>query len=329
MSIDSDKAESDKSAATAPRRRSWLRSVALHAVILLAWLVGIEAFLRIADFRDLRLIPDQYRLPHQHDSELGWLPVPNTVTRTGVRINSLGLRDIEPEPAGRPTILFVGDSFLYGLGVRDDERFTDRLRRDLTGFRIVNAGVAAYGTDQQYLLMRRLWPKLEPKVLVLIVCVDNDHADNSTSSSHGHTFKPYLANVGGEWKFQNIPVPRPHTWYYYNTWLGQRVALARLAVEAYTHIRYPRVIVPDPTSRLVGMMRDFARERGAKFLVGLQHHDRALEPFLIAENIPYTRLGDAEIIRGDDHWSPRGHVTVANRLKALFAAEGVVAPAKP
>jgi hypothetical protein len=323
MSIDGNSPAAGKATSCA-RAASWPRGIVFHLLIIVLCLVSTEVFLRVIDWRDLRLRPEEVRLPHRHDPELGWALIPNKVAIDGTRINSLGLRDIEILPTSKPTILFVGDSFVYGMGVADDERFTDRLREQLPQFRIVNAGVSGYGTDQAYLLMRRLWPRLKPSVVVLIFCVVNDHIDNSASSRHGHTFKPYLAHVDGEWKFQGIPVPHPHTWYFYNNWLAARFAVVRLAIHAYTHLRYPKVVVPDPTAQLVVMMRDFIESRGAKFLVGLQYQDRALEPHLIAQGIPYTRLGDAELIPGDDHWSPQGHRTVARRLLALFRAENLI-----
>ncbi|MGZ9020004.1 MAG: hypothetical protein ACXW3S_08565, partial [Rhodoplanes sp.] len=95
--------------------------------------VGLELFLRVADFRDLRLVPESYRLPYEHDAELGWIPIAHKVASDTIKINSLGLRDIEVEPTTKPTILVIGDSFVYGAGVKDGERFTDRLRDELPG----------------------------------------------------------------------------------------------------------------------------------------------------------------------------------------------------
>lgn len=311
--------------AARPRRRgSFVRAVALQAGIVLLCAVGLELFLRVADFRDLRLVPESYRLPYEHDAELGWIPIAHKVASDTIKINSLGLRDIEVEPTTKPTILVIGDSFVYGAGVKDGERFTDRLRDELPGVRIVNAGVAAYGTDQSFLLMRRLWPRLEPSVVVLIVCVDNDHHDNSTNSVHGHTLKPYLAETDGRWEFRGMPVPRNHTWYYYNNALAERSALVRLGIEIYLRVRHPPVVVPDPTAQLVTMMRDYVVSHGAKFVVGLQRRDPALEPHLRAEKIPYASMDDADTIPNDGHWSPQGNVTVAERLIALLSAEKAI-----
>ena len=329
MSSESAKSVSGENAAGARRWWPRLGAVALQVGILLLCLAGIELFLRVADFRQLRVMPAEFRYPYQHDPELGWVPTPNTVASHGVTINSLGLRDIELEPSAKPTILFIGDSFVYGAGVKDGERFTDRLREELPDFRIVNAGVAAYGTDQEYLWLRRLWPSLQPSVVVLMVCVENDHRDNATNSMHGHTLKPYLVEKDGGWRFAGIPAPRSPSWYYYNNSLAERSALVRLGILIYLRLRYPPVVVPDPTTRLVGMMRDYVESHGGRFLVGLQLPDPALEPYLIAEKIPYVHMDGAETLPNDGHWSPRGHVTVANRLMALLVAEKALAARTP
>jgi hypothetical protein len=308
----------------APRTR-W-KSIAFYAVIVIVNLLALEVFLRLVDLRELRIFPEAARQPVEHDAELGWAPVPNKVQSADIRINSIGLRDVELEPAGKPTVAFVGDSFVFGLGVKAEQRFTDLLRRDLPEMRVVNVGVAGYGTDQELLLLKRLWPKLEPRVVVLIVCVDNDHEDNSRNARHGRHFKPYLVKAGDTWRFEGLPVPRGPRWYYEHDWLVGHVTVVRAALYLYMLVRHPSFTVPDPTGPLVAMMRDHVQSQGAKFLVGLQKRDPGLEPFLKSSGIPYVTLEDApQIGGGDNHWSPEGHAIVARRLKAFMSAEGALA----
>lgn len=305
------------------------RAITIYIAIIAVTLVFIEVVLRVADFRDLRVLPGQYRALYDHDPELGWYLIPGMPTGFGDRINGMGLRDIELERGSKSTIAFVGDSFVYGHGVKAVERFTDLLRRDLPDVRIANVGVEAYGTDQEFLMLKRLWSKIEPRVVVLIVCVDNDHEDNSKNARHGRNFKPYLAKVGNEWRFQGIPVPRGHRWYYAHNWFAEHSLIVRLAFEGYMLIRHPGVLVPDPTNRLVAMMRDFVESKGAKFLVGLQKVDPDLEPFLMSQKIPYIRFDDAPSLPGDNHWNPEGHVIVAKRLKAFLAAQNAFNAGRP
>jgi lysophospholipase L1-like esterase len=39
-------------------------------------------------------------------------------------------------------ILFIGDSFVWGVDAESNERFTDLLRERITRFSILNAGVS-------------------------------------------------------------------------------------------------------------------------------------------------------------------------------------------
>ena len=133
-------------------------------------LVALELALRAADFRMLREGLTERSLSYRYDPELGWAPIPNsnsvvTTART-IHANRNGLSvcatsNFAPRMAG-PRMLFLGDSFVWGLDAEAGERFTDLLRARLPGQQIVNAGVSGYGTDQEYLFLQRLWPKIEP-----------------------------------------------------------------------------------------------------------------------------------------------------------------------
>jgi hypothetical protein len=134
--------------APALRIRDLLRS---GAVFLLISLVATEILLRVADFRALRQDESERSLAYGYDAELGWVPSTNSVsTVTTARTihaqhNSLGFRDVEFQPDGRPVVLFIGDSFVSGVGAEAGERFTDLLRNRLLQFQIVNAGVSGQG----------------------------------------------------------------------------------------------------------------------------------------------------------------------------------------
>lgn len=318
------------------RQRGLLRAVLLQLFIVIATLVVAEIVLRVIDLRYLRTYRAGAERVYNYDAELGWFPVPNSdVTFTGIRTirvrhNSLGLRDIEHDTSPKPTIAFVGDSFVWGYDAEQNERFTEVLRVRMPEQRIVNAGVTAYGTDQEFLALRRLWDRIKPNVVVLMVCTDNDRKDNTVNTRQDGPYKPYFAMTsGGRGEFRGIPVPWSRHLYFAGNWLARNSWVARVAVSAYVLIRHPQVTVPDPTERLVGLMREFVESKGAKFLVGLQHHEPQLEAFLAAHKMPYVSFDGAEHEHGDgDHWTPKGHELVAERLMTLFAQNGIgsVAP---
>ncbi len=148
------------------RLRGVLRSVGISLIVTIATLAAVELFLRVADFRELREGVSERSLSYRYDAELGWAPAPGSSSIVAnartihAQHNSLGLRDIEFSLDARPTIMFLGDLFVWGLDAEADERFTELLRARISSHKIVAAGVSGYGTDQEYLLLQRLWPKI-------------------------------------------------------------------------------------------------------------------------------------------------------------------------
>jgi hypothetical protein len=321
---------------TKPNRvREVLRTAAISLVMALVTLAGLEIVLRVADFRELRETLTERSLAYDYDAELGWAPEPNsssvikTFRTTHYKHNSLGLRDEEFSLNARPTILFLGDSFVWGLDSEADERFTELLKPKFPDYNILAAGVSGYGTDQEFLLLQRLWPKVRPAVVVLIFCSDNDRLDNSTSRRYDSYHKPYFATQpDGSLVLMGQPVPRSHLLYFRDNWLVRNLWLARLATNGYVRLRYPQVFVPDPTEKLVGKIREFVEGNGAKFLVGIQQHDDALARYLEQSRIPFVKLEGAAFYREKtgwgQHWTPEGHQFVAERVLGLLTANHVV-----
>ena len=314
-----------------------VRSACISALITLATLAVLEGMLRIANLRMLRDSSTERSLSYQYDPELGWAPVPNsnaviTNARTiHAQHNSLGFRDIEFMRDSRPTMLFIGDSFVWGVDAEAGERFTDLLRSRLPGFNIVNAGVSGYGTDQEYLLLQRLWPKIEPKVVVLVFCAINDRLDNSSSVRYESYQKPYFATLpDGALELRGQPVPKSRQVYVKENWLVRHSLLARVVAYNYVDLRHPAIDVPDPSERLVGKIREFVEAHGAKLVVGLQLRDDKLIQHLQAERIPYVSFDGAEAYSGPSgaHWTPEGQKLVADRLFDLLTSNDLVPAGK-
>jgi hypothetical protein len=303
------------------RPRSLLREILQYALAVTVTLAAAELALQYFNPQYLR---DEIfvALGTQYDPELGWSPIPNAPGN-----NSLGLRDVEYEPDGRPTILFLGDSMVWGLYVESGQRATDLLRDQMPAYRIVNAGVAGYGTDQEFLMMQRVWGKVTPAIVVVIFTSMNDRADN-TQNVRSLTYKPYFQTApNGAIALQGQPTPKARRLYFRESWLARNIMMARLAISAYVELRYRRVKVADPTERLVDAIQEFVQARGARLLFGLQWQEPQLESHLRSRNIPFTRFDGAD----DDashHWTPAGHAEVAQRLLKLFSEAGVP-PAGP
>src|SRR5882762_10007215 len=216
--------------------RKLLRSFGAIAVMTIVTLAALEILLRVVDLRELREGVSERSLSYQYAAELGWLPIPgSSSTVTNARTihahhNSLGLRDDEFTLDAQPTIMFVGDSFVWGLDAEAGERFSELLKPRIPDYKILAAGVSGYGTDQEYLLLQKLWPKVKPAVVVLIFCPPNDRLDNSTNIRYDSYHKPYFATQpDGSLVLMGQPVPKSHLLYFRDDWLVRNLWLARLA----------------------------------------------------------------------------------------------------
>jgi hypothetical protein len=125
--------------------------------------------------------------------ELGEIPVPG---QHGVRRfpgvftyrysnNSLGWRgrrEYQLQKQTRYRVLFLGDSFTYGIGVNDGQTFPARVEKELKADRlsveVMNAGCPGKGTDYELKLFQTVGYKFHPDLTVLCFFC-NDFQDNA------------------------------------------------------------------------------------------------------------------------------------------------------
>jgi GDSL-like Lipase/Acylhydrolase family len=138
------------------------------------------------------------------DPELGWTLRPDVAGlvsgepwQADLATNALGFRDVPhgKKAAGVTRVAVLGDSFVFGSGVKQDEPLTRRLAALLgPSFEVVNLGVAGYGTDQALLTLRRWGPRLSPDV-VLAGFFWNDVMENASAEMYGMQ-KPRFVLMG-------------------------------------------------------------------------------------------------------------------------------------
>ena len=142
----------------------------------------------------------------RHHALLGWTSAPNLSRRIWgydgaftVETNAEGFRDSDRSgPPNRPSILVLGDSFVWGLFLDNDELMPQRLQHELAqaGYEVEvsNFGMAGYGTDQELLVLREYGPRLAPELVVLAFFYSNDFEDNArpTSRWRGGRAKPFF-----------------------------------------------------------------------------------------------------------------------------------------
>ncbi len=118
----------------------------------------------------------------QLDSEIGWRNLPGSKVYNPEITNGHEVRiTIQPDGArqndsipppnttdDQPTILFVGGSWTFGLGVSDNETYINLLQEWHPDHTLLNHGVIGYGTAQSYMKLQELLSTLKttPRLVV-------------------------------------------------------------------------------------------------------------------------------------------------------------------
>jgi hypothetical protein len=199
--------------------RDAIAGPALALAALAATLLAAELGARL-----LAAPPRYHGQPLELDPELGFRGIPHHAAFVRderglfeLRLNADGLRGpaIAPRPPGDRTlrVAFLGDSFLFGAGVRDEELLTSRVAA-LLGERglaseVFNLSAADYGTGQELLLLRRFGEALAPDVVVLGAYPQNDLINDYeglsglTRLSPGDVVRPYLVPEAGQLRIRH------------------------------------------------------------------------------------------------------------------------------
>jgi hypothetical protein len=266
-----------------------------------------------------------------YDSTLGWFPTPNYCNwsdGSGMTNNSLGFRGLEFQRAGKVGIMFLGDSFVWGHGVENpQDRFTDKIQAKHLEWNIYGAGVIGYGTDQELLLLQRIFDRLKPRIVCLIFCTQNDHQDNSSNLRYGY-YKPHFTTNATGLQLHGVPAPYATRACYATHPLLSRSDLFQLVVRVWKRFTLPSMVVhDDPTPALILEMRKYVEAKGACFVVGLTARDPEIEPLLQRAEIPWLDLTTYYTFPADYHWTAQGHRFAAERIEQFLLTNTVVSRA--
>ena len=328
-------------------------------VSLLASLVLAEVALAMLGYGHLRPEPQPAGF-WRHDAQLGWRHAAGSdgifdrspVFRTRVRINDKGLRGRDypyERMAGRRRVLVLGDSFVFGFGVEQEETFTSVLENLLPATDVLNAGVSGYGTDQELLWFRGEGVRYRPDLVILLMS-GNDELDNHSSIVYSLYPKPrFELSPRGELVLTNVPVPPPPRRLRLKTWLMGHSRVAYQASLLLGRARHAGPVSPRAddglTLALVEEIRREATAHGARFLVAAtpkfwsyddlsaQDAHAALLRALRERGMTAIDIDGAEgyeleamTIKGDGHWNARGHRFVARLLEAAIRRDGLLGP---
>jgi hypothetical protein len=218
----------------------------------------------------------------QVDAQLGWRLAPARVGRSIVAGRSLEYavdaagyrvrRVDEPVDPERPTIVFAGESVMFGEGLAWEESIPAQVSA-MVGIQSANLAVHGYSTDQIYLRLARELPRFQQPVAVVSIFMTELFGRNLDDD------RPYLG-PGLVWH------PAAHE--------SRLMSLASLLVPYRRDTTVERGI--RVTRELFFAMTEMARHRGAMPLVivpefGVADNvQRALQERILGPDIPTARV---------------------------------------
>ena len=256
----------------------WLGKIALAVCVPLLALSLLEVAVRVYAH-----LASQERLITA-DSVLGWKLVPGAKQMYRkeeqpyfVAINSKGLRDREhsyDKPPEVFRIVVLGTSYVFGAGgVEASDRFTDILERSAKNVEVINMGVPAYSTDQEYLYLKTEGLKYHPDLVIFSAVFGDYNGSFSTINPAIGRPKGYFSLSGGRLVFH----PPTFSGFYELAQRSYVLGLADLALSKISGVyrkamRQRRDVLDLPTrfqvlKQLYASAGDLCRQQGSEFVV--------------------------------------------------------------
>lgn len=117
--------------------------------------------------------------------------------------NSYGARDVErTRKADGPRTVVLGDSFVEGIGLNREDRFTEGLERR-TGMPHLNFGIVNTGPTHYWLTYKHLAREFDHDRVIVGILPNNDFRDDDFEAGKAMTdrYRPYFVkDEGGGWE---------------------------------------------------------------------------------------------------------------------------------
>lgn len=210
----------------------------------------------------------------EFDSTLGWRYLPGqsaaadygklyTFSKEGYRSETID----KQTDISKPKTLIVGDSFLFGHGLSFEDTIGYKLSKKLNDeYEVLNYAVQAYGTDQMYLMLQRVFSLYNPDI-VIIDYVD-DHKVRNVNRDR-RDFYPCSRILGTKpiFTIQNDELVLKHKPLLYKDYDNPRVhlALSKL-IEPKLEIRAQEK-GQKITEKILNEIDEYVTKRNAKLFI--------------------------------------------------------------
>ena len=293
------------------------------------------------------------------DNLVGWRLAPNVRRQYDkeaqpyfIVTNSKGLRDAEhsyDKPQGVFRIVVIGDSFVFGAGGVDaSNRFTELLQRRSRHTEVINMGVPAYGTDQEYSYLASEGIRYHPDLVILCAFYNDFKESFSTINPSNGRPKGYFSLDGDNLVFH----PPSFSTFYKLSQHSYLLGFADLALSkisnAYHKGRSRQQVVPGARARIATFKQlyastsDVCQNNGAAFVLvyfpfqgqnSKSIIQQVMDDLAATRNIRTLDLMDTMLhadamrstyFRQDIHFNEYGHQVVAEALLKYLEGNGLL-----
>jgi hypothetical protein len=241
-----------------------------------------------------------------------------------------GMRELgEADP--RPRIVVLGDSMVWGTGVEETERLTERLEGLRPDWRVDNLGMVGFGPDLMLRALEAVALATRPAVVVLVMFSHDVYRVVPEAVGVGFPLPRYELRDG---QLVDVPYPVRPPWMRLYVVQGLR----------YAWFRYTRAVFPlndAILARFVALARQHRVVPVVAFVAGPRERfdddmrRRWLARWTSASDVSFLDLTEPLAMRGldrvyipnDSHWTPEGHAVVAETLARFLAARTETAAA--
>jgi hypothetical protein len=139
--------------------------------------------------------------PHYIDTDLPWSTwhLKNTEIRhkgdcfdVKMKFNEIGARGILPNKDDTNTTVFLGDSFIEGFGLAENQTISDQYSKT-SNTPVLNLGAGgSFGTTQMAMIYDSIGQIFKHKRVIVCLYLENDFTDDDITKSYPSRYRPYL-----------------------------------------------------------------------------------------------------------------------------------------
>ncbi len=258
---------------------------------------------------------------------MSYLYPENNPRKLQVISNSDGFRSQREidEPDERIRIVVVGDSFVFGEGVEESERFTNTLETMQHEWRVDNLGMSGYGSGLMIRALENVGLDIQPDVVVFCMYSQDFPRVHPYYSGAGFEIPRFKLKSG---RLATVPYPKYHFWNHSR--LYHKILRS---IWNHTNVEY------DLNEAILNRFANLSKLHNFTPVIiflpnrGDGHLDKQrrswLREYCLRNKISYLDLTDRihgagsknVFIKNNFHYNPKGHMVVAHELSNFLSME--------